>query len=63
MTEDEADILYCEKHENDKRHPLRDVLRDSGDDDIVRPLSCLKSQRRISDNLMARSVAESRYAS
>ena len=35
MTEDEADILYCEKHKNDKRYPLREVLRDFGDDDIV----------------------------
>ncbi len=37
MTEDEADVLYCEKHKNDKRHPLREVLRDFGPNVLRQP--------------------------
>ena len=33
MTEDQADIVYCEKHKHEPRIPLRDVLRDLGIDE------------------------------
>lgn len=33
MTEDEADILYCEKHKHEPGKPLRDVLRKLGIDE------------------------------
>ena len=31
LTEDEADILYTEKHKDDKRHSLRAVIEEFGD--------------------------------
>jgi hypothetical protein len=30
MTEDQADILYCEKHKSEKGIPLKQVLQDLG---------------------------------
>jgi hypothetical protein len=33
MTEDEADILYCEKHKHEPGIPLRQALRELGIDE------------------------------
>jgi len=33
LTEDEADILYCEKHKHEPRIPLRKVLEKLGIDE------------------------------
>ena len=33
LTEDEADILYCEKHKHEPRIPLRQVLEKLGIDE------------------------------
>ena len=35
ITEDEADILFAEKHKNDKRYPLRDLIEENGDSDLL----------------------------
>ena len=35
LTEDEADVLFAEKHKNDKRYPLRDVVKENGDIDLL----------------------------
>ena len=33
ITEDQADILYCEKHKHEKGIPLREALRELGIDE------------------------------
>ena len=33
LTEDEADILYCEKHKHEPGIPLREALRELGIDE------------------------------
>lgn len=33
LTEDEADILYCEKHKHEPGMPLREALRELGIDE------------------------------
>ena len=35
LTEDEADVLFAEKHKKDKRYPLRDVIKENGDIDLL----------------------------
>ena len=35
ITEDEADILFAEKHKDDPRYNLEDVLKELGDGDLL----------------------------